>query len=174
MKILNSFMIYITMILILSCNHEKRSNIKETIKESFFNWAQHMPSVDDFDTIYSNKKIQVEHYNITYIPNGLNLVGKIMTVGNEKMDKMNYFIIYLKEEEKLKKYYLEIFNINGEMFYKKEIFDFDFLKKDCNNFCKFYRDRDNEKYIFENYSDTLLVKRVKLDYKKILELKNMI
>ena len=167
-------MIYISMILILSCNQEKKSNNKETIKETFLNWAQHMPSVDDFDTIYSNKEIQVEYYSKAYIPNGLNLVGKTMTVGNEKMDKMNYFIIYLKKQKKIKRYYLEIFNINGEMMYKKEIFDFDFLKKDCNNFCKFYRDRENEKYIFENYSDTLLVKREKLDYKKILKSKNMI
>lgn len=135
----------------------------KTIESNYRDWARHMPYIGRWDTINSNQPINIKIYNEKYLPKDHEIVGKLITVGNENEEI--FYIIYKVKNS----YYLKLINYQGQIKYQRKIYDENFIGLDKDNFSRFYL---SDRYVnFENCkksNDEILV--VKKDSIGILDL----
>ena len=167
MKHINIILVIFLVICLLSFVDNSKN-----IKIDFSTWVKSIPSLNDFDKLNSTKKINSIKNTATFCPLNSKIIGKALTIGNEKGDTMNYFIIYSVKIKGVYKYFMGIFNIKGKLFYCLEIFDSKFLELNPKNYCLFYR--KNQFFIIENFSNNKMISNKRIDFFKILIKKKMI
>jgi hypothetical protein len=118
----------------------------KTIESNYRDWARHMPYIGRWDTLNSNQSINIKKYNEKYLPKGHEIIGELITVGNENEEI--FYIIYKVKNS----YYLKLINYQGQMKYQRKIFDENFIGLNKYKFSRFYL---SDRHInFENCKKT--------------------
>lgn len=118
----------------------------KTIESNYRDWARHMPSISRWDTLNSKEPIHIKKYNEKYIPKNHEIIGKMITVGNENEEL--FYIIYKVKNS----YYFKLTNHIGQIKYQRKIYDENFMGVNKDNFCRFYL---SDEYVnFENCKKT--------------------
>lgn len=104
----------------------------KTIETNYSDWARHMPSIYRSDTLDSRITYSVTKYNERFLPNGYEIIGKVITVG-DKNEYLFYIVFKFKGQ-----YYMSLCDSFGKLKFQRKLYDTNYMKQNQNNFCRFY------------------------------------